>query len=63
MMVACDPDDRESSRSRGSDAEAEEGKLGGVKDSRNRIAVLVKLQLPVAVLDLLHILPPDPVRG
>lgn len=63
MMVACDPDDPESSRSRGSDAEAEEGKLGGVKDSRNRIAVLVKLQLPVAVLDLLHILPPDPVRG
>lgn len=47
----------------GSDAEAEESKLGGIKDPRNRIAVLVNLQLPVASLDLLlHILPPDPVR-
>lgn len=29
MMVACDPDDPESSRSSGSDAEAEEGEEAG----------------------------------
>lgn len=39
--MACDPGDPESSRSSGSDAEAEEGKLDGAKDPRNCIAVLV----------------------